>query len=113
VIIAPVGKGETTMKIENDKTVNIPDSEILQEYSKGKWYVYIDYNTYKALRDKLPTGDLVEVVRCKDCKHRPQKDPSGFVDGDGRCPCICDDYFYSWYPDDNWFCADGEMMEEK
>jgi hypothetical protein len=62
--------------------------------------------------ETIPTIDAVKVVRCKDCKHRPQKYPSGFVDGDCRCPCICDDYFYSWYPDDNWFCPEGERRED-
>lgn len=63
--------------------------------------------------DRLEKTEKSEVVKCKDCKHRPQKYPSGFVDGDGPCPCICDDCFYSWYPDDNWFCADGERGEDE
>ena len=68
------------------------------------------------------------LVRCKDCKHRP-KEPnletyeSGFdleFPEGSKCPCrCCDDEWYSWYPDDDWFCADGErksadekLMEE-
>ena len=53
------------------------------------------------------------VVRCKDCKHRPVK-PDDYETGfdlefpNGKCPCQCDDGYYSWYPNDNWFCADGE-----
>ena len=39
--------------------------------------------------------DIVEVVRCKDCKRRKQ------------------DLFCIWsMPDDNWFCADGEKETE-
>ena len=58
--------------------------------------------------------DMTVVVRCKDCKHRPIKPDnykgSGFSLNfpDYKCPCLCDDPYYSWYPDDNWFCADGE-----
>lgn len=58
-----------------------------------------------------------EIVRCKDCKHRP-KEPdletyeSGFdleFPEGSKCPCrCCGDEWYSWYPADNWFCADGE-----
>jgi len=54
-----------------------------------------------------------EIVRCKDCKHRPvkTKDDKGRSDlefPDYKCPCQCDDYYYSWYPSDDWFCAEGE-----
>jgi len=61
-----------------------------------------------------------ELVRCKDCKHRP-KEPnfetyeSGFdleFPEGSKCPCrCCGDEWYSWYPDDDWFCADGERKE--
>lgn len=57
-----------------------------------------------------------ELVRCKDCKHRPIM-PDDHTDGfdlkfpDGKCPCQCDDGWYSWYPSDDWFCADGEREE--
>lgn len=43
--------------------------------------------------------DMVEVVRCKNCKHRLTS----------QCPCQCTgDPYYSWDPDDEWFCADGK-----
>ena len=58
------------------------------------------------------------VVRCRDCKHRPtQTEPPKtygfsieFPEG-SRCPCQCDDGFYSWYPSDDWFCADAEVAD--
>lgn len=64
----------------------------------------------------LPIIDAVEVVRCKDCEHRPHimgTDPdvfgrSGIVVGDDVCPCLCDDPYYSYIPDDDFFCAKGE-----
>ena len=55
------------------------------------------------------------LVRCKDCKHRP-KEPnietyeSGFdleFPEGSKCPCQCEDGWYSWYPKDDWFCANG------
>lgn len=63
-----------------------------------------------AIEDRQP------VVRCKDCKHRP-KEPnwkthvSGYdleFPKDSKCPCRCSDEYYSWYPKDDWFCANGE-----
>lgn len=56
--------------------------------------------------------DAVHVVQCKDCKHRGEWKRGDFSyvefpDG-SKCPCQCDDFFYSWRPDDDWFCANGE-----
>ena len=58
--------------------------------------------------------DMVRVVRCKDCKWRPHKEGKDLIFPKideiymGRCPCQCDDSYYSWMPDDNWFCGNGE-----
>lgn len=84
----------------------------------------------EALYDEQ-TGEAVmkpdfkgKLVRCKDCKHRPvmvwSKVYDDFdvlapeVDGkeDWRCPCLIeDDPYYSWSPNDNWFCGNGERRE--
>ena len=61
-----------------------------------------------------------ELVRCKDCKHRP-KEPNWktykngfdieFPEG-SECPCQCSsDKYYSWYPQDDWFCANGKRKD--
>ena len=62
---------------------------------------------------------LIDITYCKDCKHRPidyrtDKEPSSFniEFPDGKCPCQCEDGWYSWYPKDNWFCANGEPKNE-
>ena len=67
---------------------------------------------------KNPKG--IEVVYCKDCKHRPiKKEPyySGFdldFPPDSKCPCfIKEDEYYSWQPADNWYCANGEKKDSK
>lgn len=59
--------------------------------------------------------DIVPVVRCKECKHRPSGSAAkhALIFPDDVCPCqIYEDYWYSWMPDDNWFCKDGERKEE-
>ena len=57
-----------------------------------------------------------ELIRCKDCKHRPiggEAYKHTLIFPDERCPCNCvDDNWYSWMPDDNWFCGNGERNEE-
>ena len=67
-------------------------------------------NLRKAL-NAIPAEDVVPVVRCKDCIHRPKSD--GFGDDyviDYACPYICDDDYYSRMPDNDWFCNHGERM---
>lgn len=59
-------------------------------------------------------GEMVEVVRCKDCKHRPTGTGVNhdIEFPDSCCPCQCyEDYWYSWMPSDDWYCANGEKME--
>ena len=63
-----------------------------------------------------------ELIRCKDCRHRP-KEPNfktyenGFdieFPEDSKCPCQCSgDQYYSWYPEDDWFCANGEVKQNE
>ncbi len=58
-----------------------------------------------------------EIIRCKDCKHRPVANYD-WQDGfdiefpDHRCPCQCDDNYYNWLPDDNWFCGNAERRTD-
>ena len=65
--------------------------------------------------DMYDVTDVGGLVRCKDCKHRPI--PNGVdhplapkLDGwsDYVCPCLCDDEYYNFMPDDNDFCSRGE-----
>lgn len=61
-----------------------------------------------------PTIDAVEVVRCKDCRYKPVgtgcnhelEFPVSY-----KCPCECEDYWYSWMPKDDFFCGNGERKE--
>lgn len=60
-----------------------------------------------------------EIVLCKDCKHRPIKH-GDFVDApkgndgfdDEICPCLCEDCYYNWMPEDDFFCKRGERRED-
>ncbi len=52
--------------------------------------------------DELPTADVVEVVRCKDCKHWEVRD------GWDNCT------FFDWLMEDgNGFCHFGERREDE
>ena len=69
------------------------------------------------LKNLMLVAPSIDIVRCKECKHRPIKE-----DADGadygfnlikpneleRCPCLVEDGWYSWMPDDNFYCGYGE-----
>lgn len=80
--------------------------------------ILINGVTVDDLNNDVSIIDVVPVVRCKDCKHRPI-DTGGhnygqdlFFPDDYKCPCRCEDLWYSWMPGDDWFCANGERSEE-
>lgn len=55
------------------------------------------------------------LIRCKDCKHKPKGTGANhdLVFPDNVCPCQNpEDGWYSWKPNDDWFCADGERRKE-
>lgn len=60
------------------------------------------------MKEYIVSDDAVELVRCKDCIHRPKKKKDYLEFPDGVCPCQCDDDWYDWMPDDNWFCGNGD-----
>ena len=68
----------------------IDADELIKEANADGAYVYVDA---KKIAD-APTVDAVEVVRCKDCKHRYS---------DSWCEYVDDD--------DNFYCARGERKE--
>ena len=71
--------------------------------------------TRKGVRDMIRDAEAVEVVLCKDCKYRPVlHDVSEYglkFPDEYKCPCQCDDGYYSWMPEDDWYCANGERRE--
>jgi hypothetical protein len=59
-------------------------------------------------------SDEYELIRCKDCEHRPTRKYEDGREGfnlrfpDSMCPCQCDDPFYNWMPSDNWYCGNAK-----
>ena len=59
------------------------------------------FNTFIKLLYMSPTIDAVEVVRCKECKHRDPEDKKCDCGGFERAGCI-------FAVDDDYFCSFGE-----
>ena len=72
----------------------------------------------KQMKDQGMTDEF-ELIRCKDCKHRPRRsDVDDEHEGfnlefpDEKCPCQCEDPWYNWMPRDDWYCGNGGGKEE-
>ena len=59
----------------------------------------------KELIDKQPVIDAVDVVRCRDCIHH-------YVDGE-YVRYNCCELNHNKVQSDDWFCADGERVDEQ
>lgn len=71
----------------------------------AKLTVPININ-WNDIKDKLAEGNIVEIVRCKDCKNRSiWKTKSGEY---GGLEC----YRLDMDVDSTFFCADGERRED-
>ena len=76
----------------------------------------------KVSTKRLDNCPLIDIVTCGECKHRPIKDdPDGAdyglnivapTDRDDLCPCLVEDGWYSWMPEDNFYCGRGERRSE-
>lgn len=63
----------------------------------------ISYNAFVNLVKRQPTVDAVQVVRCGECKCFENEN---FPNGCGWCDKLGRVTF------DDWYCADGERLEE-
>ena len=89
------------------------DEYISREAVLSKSYSYLlpngDYSpqvVFASSIKSIPSADVVEVVRCKDCKHynRRYYELSGKYYG-----TFCDLYHYGFKAD--FYCAQGERRE--
>ena len=70
---------------------------------------------------KFPIGKWTELVRCRDCKHRPIPNGNNHpltpelseFEWDETCPYVCSDEWHNEMPDDNDYCSKGERKEER
>ena len=73
---------------------------------KGGYDVQTVYNDLAEFVESIPTADVVEVVRCKDCKYFLDEDE---WDSLGMCLCerIATNYGGEIYPERDHFCSYG------
>ena len=72
--------------------------DVITEIKRFKGYLDDDMITRLTIAiDRVPSADVVQVVRCKDCKHLYK---------DGECP------LRTWFThDEDDYCSYGERKE--
>ena len=96
--------------ITRDRTKEYLKRVIQQDIFKSKAW-FRGETTIDAWVDAIPgydTGDLVPVVRCKDCKHCDVSPYLGYF----YCCAWGMDLNADEYPPDTFFCADGERRDK-
>lgn len=89
------------------------------EFTDGSRWAFTEKDI-EVMLNKISAADVQPVTHCKDCVYRPYYEPSDsksvsdLVFPDYRfnpCPCRVEDIWYSWMPDDDWFCAYGKRKD--
>ena len=66
---------------------------------------------FKSDIDKIPPADVVEVVRCKECKHGDVSTFSLSKDGEEYIGCYCS--LKNAVTNVDYYCASGERRAEE
>lgn len=103
----------TECMIPNQPTADVVEADKAQK-EIDYWHDKAQSYEQTILKLSLNKADVVEVVRCKDCKHRPKKvenEGNGFdyeFSEEYACPGYCEDGYYAELFDDSFYCAWGE-----
>ena len=111
------GRGE--MRLIDADAIQIP-STYVDMFENCRNCKLLDEEQVREIINSAPT---IDIVRCKECKHRPIKEDAdganyGFnliepIEGDDRCPCLVNDGWYSWMPKDDFYCGYGERRTDE
>ena len=83
-------------------TKTCPQAKLAHETAKGRMYATNELLSYVK---KVDSGQLVEVVRCKDCKHYEDPEKGIFEN------CVRNRRLVPMLPDD--FCSYGERKDNE
>lgn len=74
--------------------------QIADEYDLNYGETLINPKEFYEMVEDAPAVDAVEIVYCKNCKHRDKKG-------------VCEKFRqrYPFYPEDNFYCGFGERNE--
>lgn len=79
--------------------------------NKGRDTYRRTFVAFKSDIDELPTADVVEVVRCKDCKHNVANWHHDELDAEDYTDIVCD-YFMTDGMEANDYCSRRERKDD-
>ena len=89
-------------EIENIKTISAMQGGVIS-----------DFAAISAILS-IPSADVVEVIRCKDCKHYEiWQLKSDYTDDKRYKPSVCVIGRYAVHRSEDWFCADAERRTDE
>lgn len=103
----------------------IDADEVLEQIRKKLDIKSLSYllEAERQIVNAIQSAPSIDIAFCKECKHRPIKEDAdgenyGFnliepTKDDDRCPCLVDDGWFSWMPEDDFYCGYGERGSEK
>lgn len=103
-------KLEDALEAYNQAVTILVESE-MEEFDLGD-FTECSFNTtqIKLIERMIASLPTIDIVRCKDCKHNPKR-TNDFAYG--RCVCCCEDDWYGYVPDDDFFCGHGERKDNE
>ena len=88
---------EVPLRTSEFTSVRSEEGEVMAQLTVP---IVVDWDSIK---DRIINGDVVEVVRCKDCKHYNSQ--NSYCEGIGNWFCLMNEW------SDNGFCYKGERKE--
>lgn len=86
-------------------------SEAKRIILENEWKNPVVPNVVNMILDRVPAADVVEVVRCKDCKHW-YHETAGMIEH-YECSVFCDCYGRGYLTGADDFCSYGERKKQK
>lgn len=111
-----MGRETMSRYIDADKLIRKYIDTDIKKFSNSDVKIVLEN-----LKQNILKAPSVDIVRCRECKHRPIKEDANEEDygfnviapnEDERCPCLVEDGWYSWIPKDNFYCGYGEREGE-
>lgn len=99
--------------IDKEYALSHPFANGQYDHEHANEHFIFGYESYKEWLEQIPAADVVEVVRCKDCRYyniyQLKRD---YTDDRRYSPSVCIIGKYAVRRNPEWFCADGERRQD-
>ena len=95
--------------IEREALLQRIDDEFDLQYGE----IEINPRDFYEMVEDAPAADVVEVVRCKDCKHKVNFQNRIMCDRNARCSSDGSEWYGLTATNNDNFCSYGERKEEE